>query len=614
MPREIFTARGKVRRVVVVGGGIAGLSCAICLCERGVPVLLLTNAPARRSNAVCNPDGIFAGTRGGGDEPAALAQHVQDTLIAGHHRAHLAPLVAMVNAAPGIVRVLSRLGVPFDRTEEGHLRLRGAAGTTGQGTAYAGTATGQHTLYALEEQLRRYAALELQDAFGGLVPGEPRLRLLEGWEFQSLVLDDNGVAVGVVAQDVYTMAVKALPADAVCLATGGYASLFGNSTASSTCLGSATASVFEQGAVLADPELFSSSPLAAWAPGKARRLTELLLLEGGRIWTPRVETDTRAPERIPPEERRYVLDGKLAEDTSVCYLDVSNIPRPRRTQLLQRLPASLRAESVNNAHVRLTASVEYSLGGLWVDQEVDATGSLVLDSARSHSTSISGAFAAGEACAQYHGAGLLGCNRILSHVFGGQCAARGMDVYVQSLARSALDLPGSLFDRAEQREVSRYEAVLKGSDKGTENVGELEEALAQTMTLRCSGNVTVENATRAGQTLEDLVLRSAQVQLTDRGSRLNQCIPNVLRLRRTLTLAQVITHCLARRHDAQPGARRTLVRRTSNGTQEFLQAFEYESLGSPVKITNTIERSSLPGTPASAAPSAPARPSVEGGT
>ena len=143
----------------------------------------------------------------------------------------------MCYAAPGIIYLLDRMGVTFNRTPEGFLDFRRFGGTLHHRTAFAGASTGQQLLYALDEQVRR------QEAAG-------HVKKYEHWEMLSLVQDGHGVCRGLIAMERSTLELKAFPADAVIMATGGPGLIFGKSTNSMVCTGSAvSASVSSLSAV-----------------------------------------------------------------------------------------------------------------------------------------------------------------------------------------------------------------------------------------------------------------------------------------------------------------------------------------------------------------------------
>src|ERR1043166_3404644 len=199
-------------RVIVVGGGLAGLAAVIKIAEKGGNVDLFSVVPVKRSHSVCAQGGINAAKnlKGEGD---TTWQHFDDTIYGGDFLANQPPVKDMCEAAPAIIDLLDRMGVPFNRTPEGHIDFRRFGGTLYHRTAFAGATTGQQLLYALDEQVRRYEAEDLVHKY-------------EGWEFLSAVLDGQGTARGLIALHLTSLEVKAFAADAVIMATGGIGAIF----------------------------------------------------------------------------------------------------------------------------------------------------------------------------------------------------------------------------------------------------------------------------------------------------------------------------------------------------------------------------------------------------
>src|SRR5437588_722989 len=194
-------------KIIVVGGGLSGLAAVIKIAEAGGNVDLFSIVPVKRSHSVCAQGGIDAAKnlKGEGD---TTAQHFDDTIYGGDFLANQPPVRDMCNAAPAIIDLLDRMGVPFNRTAEGLLDFRRFGGTLYHRTAFAGATTGQQLLYALDEQVRRYES-------------EGKVRKFEYWEYLSFVKDEQGACRGIVAVHMRNMEIQAFPADAVCLATGG---------------------------------------------------------------------------------------------------------------------------------------------------------------------------------------------------------------------------------------------------------------------------------------------------------------------------------------------------------------------------------------------------------
>jgi len=250
----------KKGKVAVVGGGLAGLMATIKIAEAGVPVDLFSLVPVKRSHSVCAQGGIngAVNTKGEGDSPW---QHFDDTVYGGDFLANQPPVLAMCEAAPKIIYMLDRMGVMFNRTPEGLLDFRRFGGTLYHRTAYAGATTGQQILYALDEQVRRHEVEGLVTKY-------------EGWEFLQLVLDEDNVCRGLIAQNMTTMEIKAFPADAVILATGGLGMIFGKSTNSMINTGSAASIAYQQGAYYANGEFIQIHPTAIPGDDKLRLMSE----------------------------------------------------------------------------------------------------------------------------------------------------------------------------------------------------------------------------------------------------------------------------------------------------------------------------------------------------
>src|SRR5574337_1176074 len=192
-------------KIVVVGGGLAGLSAVIKIAEMGGEVDLFSIVPVKRSHSVCAQGGINAAKnlKGEGD---STWQHFDDSVFGGDFLANQPPVKDMCDAAPAIIDLLDRMGVTFNRTPEGLLDFRRFGGTLYNRTAFAGATTGQQLLYALDEQVRRHEA-------------EGKVKKYESWEFLSAVLDQSGACRGISAMDLHSMQVHTFPADAVIICT-----------------------------------------------------------------------------------------------------------------------------------------------------------------------------------------------------------------------------------------------------------------------------------------------------------------------------------------------------------------------------------------------------------
>src|SRR5258707_6938588 len=187
-------------KIIVVGGGRAVLAGVIKIAEMGGEIDLFSIVPVKRSHSVCAQGGINAAKnlKGEGD---STWQHFDDTIYGGDFLANQPPVKAMCDAAPGIIDLLDRMGVPFNRTPEGLLDFRRFGGTLYNRTAFAGATTGQQLLYALDEQVRRYES-------------EGKVKKYEHWEFLSAVIDGNRNCPGICAIELESYEIRTFSTDA----------------------------------------------------------------------------------------------------------------------------------------------------------------------------------------------------------------------------------------------------------------------------------------------------------------------------------------------------------------------------------------------------------------
>jgi succinate dehydrogenase / fumarate reductase flavoprotein subunit len=482
-------------RILVVGGGLAGLACTMRLAELGVHVDLVSLVPVKRSHSVCAQGGINsvnALTRQQGDDEW---KHFDDTVYGGDFLQHQPPVKEMAEWGPRVVDLMDRLGVPFNRTTEGFRDQRRFGGTLFKRTAFAGATTGQQLLYALDEQVRRREV-------------EGKVKKWEFWDFLAPVLDDSGRCRGAVCQDLVTMEFRAFPADAVVLATGGNGLIYGRSTMSMVCTGSAVSRAYRAGAWYGNGEFIQVHPTAIPGADKLRLMSESARGEGGRVWVPRKPQDPRDPRDIPEAERYYFLeerypkygnlvprdiatreifdicttDGLSVEQDKLCvYLDLTHIPREtlnRKLGGILEIYEKFQGVDPRAMPMKIFPAVHYSMGGLWVDYERSADGGMVEGSPRNQQTNIPGLYAIGECDYQYHGANRLGANSLLSCIFSGLFVAPSL---VSAKERAGGGDSGKLFEAEVRRQQERHRELL-GRTAGEENPYALHQELGGLMT------------------------------------------------------------------------------------------------------------------------------------
>ncbi len=525
-------------KIAIVGGGLAGLAAAMKIAEAGHEVDMISVVPVKRSHSVCAQGGIngAVNTKGEGDSPA---KHLDDTVYGGDFLANQPPVKRMTDMAPAIINLFDRMGVPFSRTNEGLMDFRRFGGTLHHRTAFAGASTGQQLLYALDEQVRKWEV-------GGSVTK------YEGWEMLSLVLDDHQVCRGLIAMNLQTLELKSFAADAVIMATGGPGLIFGKSTNSMTCTGSAVSACYQQGAKYANGEFIQVHPTSIPGEDKLRLMSESARGEGGRVWVPRDPMDARKPKDIPEAERRYFLEEKYPaygnlvprdiatrEIFQVClegngvggqnqvYLDLTHIPAETLTRKLGAILEIYEmfvGDDPRFVPMRIFPGVHYSMGGLWVDYE--------------QRTNIPGLFAAGECDYSIHGANRLGANSLLSCVYGGFVAAPAAIEYGKNVERGSSESNGiHAAELKRQQEIN--DSIIKS--EGGENQYKLHEELGKVMT----DNVTVVRYNDRLQATDDKIRelqeRFTRISVNDSNLWATQAVPHARQLKNMFELARVIT-------------------------------------------------------------------------
>ena len=514
-------------KVVVVGGGLAGLMATLKIAEAGIAVDLFSLVPVKRSHSACAQGGVNAAINTKGENDSTW-RHLDDTVYGGDFLANQPQVKRMCDAAPALIHMFDRMGVMFSRTPEGLLDFRRFGGTLVRRTAYAGTTTGQQLLYALDEQVRR---LEV----------EGKVTKYEGWEFVSAIVED-GVCRGITAQNLATMEIVAFPADAVLCATGGLGAVFGKSTNSTINTGYAAARLYRQGATFANGEFIQIHPTAIPSIDKNRLMSESARGEGGRVWTykdgkPWYFLEEKYPlyKNLVPRDvaAREIFDvcvnQKLGVDgKNVVYLDLSHI---YANYLDNKLGGILEiyekfvGDDPRKVPMQIFPSVHYSMGGLWVDID--------------QKTNVPGLFAAGECDYSQHGANRLGANSLLSAAYGGFAAGPSIVEYVQGLDSTYESVDEATVKDALARDRAEYEGILKLD--GPVNPYVLHEELGALMTE----NVTIvrENAKLAAtyEKLFDIAERYQHIGIDDRSTWSNLTAPFVRQLGGMIDLAKVIT-------------------------------------------------------------------------
>lgn len=543
------------KEVIVIGGGLAGLSAAMKLAEKGCHVKIVSVTKVKRSHSVCAQGGINAAMNLKNEEDSPFI-HAYDTIKGGDFLADQPPVLEMCLAGPGIIRMMERFGCPFNRTLEGNLDFRRFGGTLYHRTAFCGASTGQQLLYALDEQVRRYEVMGKIEKF-------------ENHEFMRLVLDEEGRTRGIVLMDLFNLQLDVLKADAVVFGTGGPGLIFKKSTNSTFCSGAANGRLFKQGMQYANGEFIQIHPTAIPAEDKMRLISESSRGEGGRIWvwgdsSKTISADGKTlscgetgkpwyfleelypafgnlvPRDIGAREILRVCEMGLGIDQKMqVYLDVSHLSEKIQHKIASVLDIyqKFTGDDPHKVPMRIFPAVHYSMGGAWVDWPAAD------DPDRwqrfRQMTNISGCFNVGESEFQYHGANRLGANSLLSCIFSGLVAGVEVPRYLETLAHGYEDMPNSIFLHALKEEEEFKEDLMQRN--GSENVHELHEELSDLLI----NNVTVKrnnaDLERALEGIKEIRDRYKNICLDDKGTCLNQTYVFANQFSYMLEIALVIT-------------------------------------------------------------------------
>lgn len=549
---------GMKKSVIVVGGGLAGLSAAMKLAEQGIHVKLISVTKVKRSHSVCAQGGINAAMNSKGEEDSPWI-HAYDTIKGGDFLADQPPVVEMCLSAPGIIRLMERLGCPFNRTKEGNLDFRRFGGTLYHRTAFCGASTGQQLLYALDEQVRRYEDKGLVEKF-------------ERHEFIRLVFDQNGKACGCVLLDLFNMSLSAMHADAVVIATGGPGLIFRKSTNSTFCTGAANARLYMQGMHYANGEFIQIHPTAIPGEDKLRLMSESIRGEGGRIW---VYGDSSKQITLPDSEEKiacgqtgkpwYFLEqmypafGNLVprdiaarEILRVCelglgidgkqqvYLDVTHLDAEKHKKLASVLDIyhKFTGEDPKEVPMRVFPAVHYSMGGAWVDWPASDDADRL--NRYRHMTNIHGLFNVGESDYLYHGANRLGANSLLSCIYGGLVSAEEVLRYTNDYQETLLSEEDFAEQSMEALQIEKQRQEEIWNADGQEDVYKLHEELSDMMISEVTVKRDNEGLKKAFEKVCEIAERFKKIGLSDRSRFANPVFAFAYRFESMIALSAVM--------------------------------------------------------------------------
>ena len=387
-----------MKKVLIIGSGLSGLTCAVKLAEYGIKSIIISPYPSERAQSVMAAGGINAAI--GKDDDVNL--HIEDTYKGGCYIDDLEAIKDLCENAPSIIYWLESIGTVFTRKENKEIALRALGGQSKNRTAFAGSATGKQIMTALINKVREYENL-------GLI--EYRI----GRYFYSALIDDETCFGAVLYNDIDRV-MELEKADFVVIAAGGQNALFGKTTGSVLCDGYVIGKLFTQGVTLKNLEFIQYHPTTIETSQKRMLISEACRGEGGRLYY------LDGGKRIYFMEDIYGPKGNLMprdivakhiyDAPSQVYLDISFLGKKLIDKKLSEVKELCKRYinlDVTRESIPVYPSVHFFMGGLAVN--------------RKHQTNIQNLYAIGECASIYHGANRLGGNSLLAAIRGGYAAA-----------------------------------------------------------------------------------------------------------------------------------------------------------------------------------------------
>ncbi len=458
--------------IIVIGSGLAGAGAAATLGEQGYNVKVFTyHDSPRRAHSIAAQGGINAAKnyKNDGDSVFRL---FYDTVKGGDYRSREANVHRLAEVSASIIDQSTAQGVPFAREYGGLLDNRSFGGAQVSRTFYARGQTGQQLLLGAYQALARQVGLGTVELFN-------RSELLD-------VVVKDGRAVGVVVRDLVTGELTAHSAHAVVLGTGGYSNVYYLSTNAKMCNATAIWRAHRKGAAFANPCYTQIHPTCIPQSDEFQSKLTLMsesLRNDGRIWVPSDADDRRSPDQIPEGERDYYLEriypsfGNLApRDVSSraakravdagqgvgplkngVYLDFADaIDRLGQGVVADRygnlfdMYANITGENPYQVPMRIYPAPHYTMGGLWVDYELQTT--------------IPGLFAVGEANFSDHGANRLGASALM------QGLADGFFVLPNTISAYLAPLLGTVPPAIDEPD---FRATIAGVEERTQQLASI---------------------------------------------------------------------------------------------------------------------------------------------
>jgi succinate dehydrogenase / fumarate reductase, flavoprotein subunit len=516
--------------VLIIGAGLAGQRAALAAADAGASVALLSKVHPVRSHSVAAAGGINAAI----DPADDWRSHAFDTVKGSDFLGDQDAIEIMCSEAPGEVMHLEHIGVTFHRNESGELDLRAFGGASMNRTAYVADITGQAMLHVLYEQVLKYT---------------DRIDRYEEWFVTSLILDDDGTCVGVVARDIRSGGMETFAAKNVILASGGAGQCYRPTTNALICTGDGIAQAYRAGAPLMDMEMIQYHPTTLAengfliTEGARGEGAHLLNADGERFMEKYAPNKMELASRdvVSRAEQTEINEGRgVGEGGGGIFLDITVVPRKRTLEALREIVnigRDFAGTDITREPIEIRPGQHYIMGGV----KTDIHGA----------TPIPGLYAAGEvACVSVHGGNRLGANSLLDTLIFGRrsgehAAARATGMSMPQVGEDQM-----------RRDAAEIDAIIARERTGR-RVSEIKEELGAEMNRNVAVFRDEAGLRHAHEVVRRLKEEAQTAYIDDRGTVFNQDVLGAIELGYMLDTAEATVVAAIERKESRGAQFRT---------------------------------------------------------
>jgi succinate dehydrogenase / fumarate reductase flavoprotein subunit len=516
--------------VLIIGAGLAGQRAALAAAREGVSVGIISKVHPVRSHSVAAAGGINAAISVADD----WRSHAYDTVKGSDFLGDQDAIEVMCSEAPAEVMHLEHIGVTFHRNDAGELDLRAFGGASMNRTAYVADITGQAILHVLYEQLMKHSS---------------SVERFEEWFVTSLVIDDDGSCVGVVARDIRSGRMETFAAKNVILASGGAGQCFKPTTNALICTADGITQAYRAGAPLMDMEMIQYHPTTLAengfliTEGARGEGAHLLNSEGERFMSKTAPNKMELASRdvVSRAEQIEINEGRgVGPDGRGIYLDITVVPRKRTLEALREIVnigKDFAGVDITREPIVIQPGQHYIMGGVKTDKD--------------GRTPIPGLYAAGEvACVSVHGGNRLGANSLLDTLIFGRRSGEHAAARARSLA-----MP-SLSDAQLRRDTEMIEQIIARPRAGR-RISEIKEELGTTMNQHVAVFRDEQGLQAAREVVTRLKEEAQSAYVDDRGTVFNQDVLGAIELGYMLDAAEAMVVAALERKESRGAQFRT---------------------------------------------------------